>query len=267
MPSPPGGTVHTEVAAVSDGWTVIWRRRRQASELSERRGRSHPPHGGDWLLRVLPGRGGSGTGGDIRQVADDWAGTEGRVWEPPSLPRQSTGRDHGRTAAVAAEQFAPLRNRTTAQIVLPHENALPHKPHYRTKLRNRTTAPNCTTALPHSLHVGGGGRTSGRRHRGVSEPSRRRRFSADPGPGPGPGRSDNAASVRGRSRGPGETFQTGGLEGAGVAAGADAAKLRTHHAAEAAGFAAVDQRTGGRTAQQRTEREHTAAGPPREPTR
>lgn len=137
MPSPPGGTVHTEVAAVSDGWTVIWRRRRQASELSERRGRSHPPHGGDWLLRVLPGRGGSGTGGDIRQVADDWAGTEGRVWEPPSLPRQSTGRDHGRTAAVAAEQFAPLRNRTTAQ---------PHKLCYRTKMHHCATAQ---TALPH----------------------------------------------------------------------------------------------------------------------
>src|SRR6185437_8429685 len=123
MPSPPGVRSTRRWPPFSDGWTVIWRRRRQAPELSEARGRSHPPHGGDWLLRVLPGRGGSGTGGDIRQVADDWPGPRG----------ECGNRRRYRDSPPAATTVGPPRWRRSNSY------------HCTTALQHYRT--NCTTAL------------------------------------------------------------------------------------------------------------------------
>jgi len=176
MPSPPVGTVHTEVAAVSDGWTVSRRRRRQASELPEARGSviRHLAEIGSRACRLLAA---------VRNraaISARWRMT--RPW-----PRGECGdRRRYRDSPPDATTVGPPRWRgstshqsTTAQNALPHEShnritVLPHKtapncttvrncttapPHHRTTAPPHKTAPQHQTALPHSLHVGGGGRT------------------------------------------------------------------------------------------------------------
>src|SRR5581483_619512 len=196
MPSPPAGTVHTEVAAVIDGWTVVRRRRRQASELPEARNAviRHMAEIGSSAGRPLA------TARNPAAISARWRMTM------PGRRRECGDRRRYRDSPPAATTVGPPRwRRIDSRITLhdarcvtaqPH-NAVPQHStmHYRTTHHctmcyrtmqycniARSTTAQCSTAtqhdaLPHNRtlarcvvalsHDSGGGRASGRRHRAV----------------------------------------------------------------------------------------------------
>src|SRR5581483_5880728 len=134
MPSPPAGTVHTEVAAVIDGWTVVRRRRRQASELPEARNAviRHMAEIGSSAGRPLA------TARNPAAISARWRMTM------PGRRRECGDRRRYRDSPPAATTVGPPRwRRIDSRITLHDARCVTAQPH------NRTIATQ-HDALPHN---------------------------------------------------------------------------------------------------------------------